>query len=428
METMQLDLGNPAVITFDIKGDLKLIGHDKPEFLSLSNPERLKIERSKNKVRIQSDRGCRMIVPRNQAIEIVHGWGDVRILSIGGDLKAEDVEGDIKLLEVKNLELKNVKGDVHCVGIKGDVKVDNSSGDLKLVDVNGSVILGAIDGDCSTVRVQKDITITTCQGSCMVTDLGKDLRVDYCNGDLAIVKVSGNVHIKKAEGDIACVDVQGDLQMDVDGDISVSISTEHAKKVNLRSKGDVKVQLVGKASGSFDTESVENGTRLDLAERKETLPESRNTFVLGNGKSSIHIAAAGEILLTQKELHFFHGAIHIPDLSDEMHNIGIDLGDDFSAHIDEKVRLSTEKMALKMEKMGRKAEVRVNAALKKIGHTIRVHSDEGTETDINENDITMNGSEPVSEAERALILKMLQEKKITPAEAEKLLEALEGNY
>jgi hypothetical protein len=115
--------------------------------------------------------------------------------------------------------------------------------------------------------------------------------------------------------------------------------------------------------------------------------------------------------------------------------MGMDIGEGITARIDTEINRANEKMAeaadriaRKVDKINRKAVLRVNSALQKIGHSMRIFSDEGTDVKMQEPMSKVSMDEPVSEEERTLILKMLQEKKITPAEAEKLFEALEGNH
>ena len=82
------------------------------------------------------------------------------------------------------------------------------------------------------------------------------------------------------------------------------------------------------------------------------------------------------------------------------------------------MRLAQEKLARKMEGERRRQEARASAGQrrgrKKTAFSAK-HSVPQTQTD-----------EPVSEEERLMILRMLEEKKITLEEADQLLSALEG--
>jgi len=97
--------------------------------------------------------------------------------------------------------------------------------------------------------------------------------------------------------------------------------------------------------------------------------------------------------------------------------------------IAEKADLFAEKAGRQAEKIARKVEKKVAEAMEKFEHRGQYHKDlGGSFNPASSNWVEPAGPKenPVSDDEKNLILKMLQEKKITPEEAEKLFEALEG--
>lgn len=107
---------------------------------------------------------------------------------------------------------------------------------------------------------------------------------------------------------------------------------------------------------------------------------------------------------------------------------------DLSARIRNKVDEATRRAERKMrdaEQKIRRAEIKIQNAGRKARdgeHRARVNVDTGRwKWNMTPGSVPPGGiSEPVSDEERMAILKMLQEKKITSEEAEKLLTALEG--
>jgi DNA-binding transcriptional MerR regulator len=88
-----------------------------------------------------------------------------------------------------------------------------------------------------------------------------------------------------------------------------------------------------------------------------------------------------------------------------------------SAQAEAKMRRAQEKLERKMAAAQRKAELKAKAAERRR----KGWRYEGVSSDISARD------EPVSDDERLMILRMLEEKKISLEEAEKLLSAMESN-
>lgn len=103
----------------------------------------------------------------------------------------------------------------------------------------------------------------------------------------------------------------------------------------------------------------------------------------------------------------------------------------------ERAQSHMEAASHQAETVGRRTEIRIEAAVRRAEAKARaaeVRARRGTQVNMNVGrwnwDLSPHGpvqtSEPVSNDERLTILKMLQEKKITLEDAEKLLAALEG--
>ncbi len=430
MEGTRLELENVGSVKFDVRGDIKIIGHDKHEFISLTNPERLTFEKKNGIVTIRAEKGCRLLLPKDVNVDIAHAGGDVNVIGLDRDIKGDDVAGDLKILQSGKVEIGKVSGDIRLVDIKDEVKIDRISGDLSSVNIKKSVTVGSIAGDASIVNSDGDLIINNCSGDCKLTDIKGTVHLDCVNGDMAAVKILGGLSAVRVDGDATCVNVEGDINLDAAGDILIDLKSDVSRKVNLSADGDVTIHLDRNPSVKFMTTSEKFGTELNLKDRKEIFESAQNTFEIGGHKVSCTIVAGKKIHLTEDPIRQIDGDIDI-----ELGDLGLHIGDELSANIDEMYSRNMEKMSKKMEKISKKvekinqkAEIRVNAALRKIGHTVRIHSPYSIDFGEEGSEATMPENEPVSELERTLILKMLQEKKITPEEAEKLFEALEGNY
>jgi len=132
--------------------------------------------------------------------------------------------------------------------------------------------------------------------------------------------------------------------------------------------------------------------------------------VLGSGGAAINLQAEGDVMVTSRESDWesaaefdFGGSWPLPD--------------DFSERINRRVQEATKRATMRAEAAARRVEERVHQQHARRfsfnwtpGHPVP----------------PVPPVEPVSDEERMTILRMLQEKKITAEEAEKLLSALEG--
>ncbi len=113
------------------------------------------------------------------------------------------------------------------------------------------------------------------------------------------------------------------------------------------------------------------------------------------------------------------GETHLENVANvSMSSGGVDLGSDISERLQRKIRQATERAEKKLRR----------AHVDHLSRTYRVRFDKGG-LDYNSDSAASAApaGEPVAEEERMMILRMLQEKKITSEEANKLLSALEGN-
>jgi DUF4097 and DUF4098 domain-containing protein YvlB len=435
MEGSRLDLRDLEAIKLDVHGDLRIVGHEKPEFFSMGDCDQLTIERKHRSAVIRTRGDCRLVVPKKIELEIERAGGNVKLIGLTGELKGKEISGDLKIVQAARVELQRVAGDAKVVDVKENVQIEKIDGDLNVVNAEGAVSVDTISGDVSIVRAKGDVRIDDCHGDCRLIDIKGMSNLGEINGDLSVVRILGNLSTQKVKGDATCIQGEGEIALSAAGDILISVSKDLDRKVTLRADGDVTIHFEGKPAGSFRTSSQENRTKIDLWDRKETLPASENTFTIGAGLTTFEITAGRRILLTQDPIHRWASDLEGVDIDLGLGEMGLELGEGITARIDAEISRANEKMveaadkiARKVDKINRKAELRVNAALQKIGHTVRIFSDEDVDVTLPEPISKVPMDEPVSEQERTLILKMLQEKKITPEEAEKLFEALEGNH
>jgi hypothetical protein len=151
-----------------------------------------------------------------------------------------------------------------------------------------------------------------------------------------------------------------------------------------------------------------NGDEIDVewkGIRNEEEVTSR-VITLGDGSATVTLHAGGDIRVTNQS-----DAGESAEDFGNFAGIGFDWSG-FGERISRHVEAATRRAGRQAERAARRVNAKVN-----LGRW---------NWDITPQGIPNRPSEPVSDEERITILKMLQEKKITAEEAEKLLAALEG--
>ncbi|HEY6071909.1 MAG TPA: hypothetical protein VIV15_00600, partial [Anaerolineales bacterium] len=144
------------------------------------------------------------------------------------------------------------------------------------------------------------------------------------------------------------------------------------------------------------------------------------TVTLGNGSANIVIHAGGEVRVSSQDK-----AQQSPDEFGNFAGMMIDWSD-FGAQLGERisrrVQDATSRAARQADRVARKAEAKARGAQGRG----RVNMGRWDWNIDSSSIVPPAPREPVSEEERMAILKMLAEKKITAAQADELLAALEG--
>jgi hypothetical protein len=114
-------------------------------------------------------------IPKNLALEIDDGSGDIVVEDVAADVFIDDSSGDIRLARLGGrLEIDDGSGDIDVRDIVGDIGIDDGSGDIEVLKVGGSVKVDDGSGD---------ITIDGVGGDVLIEDAGSgDVRIDNVKG------------------------------------------------------------------------------------------------------------------------------------------------------------------------------------------------------------------------------------------------------
>ncbi|HVW83895.1 MAG TPA: DUF4097 family beta strand repeat-containing protein [Bryobacteraceae bacterium] len=215
-------------------------------------------------IRAEEPQGARMLsVSTDLDITVPKGL-DIEARGRSGDLTVDDIAGSV--------DISNGRGDVRLNSIGKDVKVEASrSGLIKAADVKGSLELQGRGGDVQLENIQGQVTVDgEYSGTLEFRALAKPLHFRSQRSDFRVEKIPGSVTLDLSEmkmsnvvgpvrfqtgaRDIQATDVTNSLELTVDrGDIQVTQTKAPLPKLDLHSRnGDITVTVPASAGFELD--------------------------------------------------------------------------------------------------------------------------------------------------------------------------------
>ncbi len=343
-------------------------------------------------------------VPVDSQIELERAMGSVKISSVRGIINGEKALG--------NLVLNNV-GEVRIGKVGGNFSVRKASGAIQIEKVGGNLVVDEVE----SFRCEK------IGGSCKAKNIQGDFLLEKAGGDFKGQALNGLIRVEKVGGSFKAQSLTISEDIRAGGDIVLKDFVTSKDGLALRAGGSIRMELGENFEPTnFEMRSGGQDIRILIGQDDLDLVEYTYTYKMPEASRTISVAAGGDVSLRE-----------LTELQDDF--VG-DLSDKFayeesafSELIQERVTQATRMAEAKVKA----AEIRLDKIMEKVekqrGFSIDVDTGEGIEKRV---DISATpsitrpaGKKGASDEERLMILKMLQDKKITVDEAETLFKALD---
>lgn len=411
MSTLEtLTVGDaPIIVLRRITGDLTISGWDRPE-LQIRGRARHdpQIEQIGETIQVDTQGDCVIQAPLQSEFHIKQIDGDAAIRMVLGALELDRINGDFNLSSVGPTRLGQVNGDVHIRAVAGTLQIEQVSGDCRVHQIAGDAQLGSIHGD---------LTVTAVVGNV-------DARVD---GDARLM-------LMLARGQQVTVETHGDL--------NCLVPTDASLRAELEANGDIRVKHLG------DAPRARHGTL---------------SVVTGDGAALLNLKASGDLRLIGTDAHLRGAEFGFdPEVSEEMSRRATELSQQITEQVESQVNAFSRELEEKLSRMGNDEEMankiqeRVTSALRKAEEKmaeamrkVEIRSQEAERRAYEQDNRRRKGyawqtpptppmpSAPpppaapkrsaATDEERMIILRMVEQGKISIDQAEKLLAALNGN-
>jgi len=393
MEQKTLTVGaNAALVVRPVPGDLRVAGWERSEIMAKTDGEVLDITTQGDQITISCDEDLILYLPRRSPLTVEGVSGDASLQALSGAVTLGPVAGSLTLRDAGDIILDTVAGDLSLRMV----------GSLKVGSVSGDFALRGGRGDCTVGSIGSDASLRDVEGKVALDHVGSDLYVRAVGSGVKVVAGSdATLYLDPLPGQEYTITAGDDILL------------------RLPPDANVELHLTGGSAGSIHVDFP----NVKLDEESQT-----QTVTLGSGAAKITLTAGDELVVTSRAERWESAADFGVGLLDGVEVIIPPippLPPDFSERINRRLEAAMERAHRKAEVAMRRAEVKVRAAEAR-SRRMQAHMRVGPwKWDLTPHGPVEKGA-PVSDEERLAVLRMLQEKKITLEEAEKLLAALEG--
>jgi hypothetical protein len=401
----------PEVIIETIQGNLQLKGWDRPEVNVKAQPDALNLEEQDDVVHLSCRSDCTVRLPIGATVRVGKVQGEAQFKYLDDVLQIDQVAGNLTLRNISEVQVQSVNGTLHARNITGNFSAEHVSGNVSARNVQGRCQLPKVDGNLD-LRGVEDSLQTVCSGNAR-------LRFFVLEGESYIVEAGGNLSVEipaAANLNIMLNSVGESIRLQLPGHTQNLSTSSH--ELTLGDGGTV-LQL--KAGGSISLEAGPvGGFRRD--EEADT-GEDFGNFVDLSAQISHQVEAQMQAVTRQfnEQLTNLTASMNKMGFSDEQRQQILEQvqrdGERAAERAQEQARRAQEKLERKLEAAWHRSEVKARRAEKRSRRSFNV--DIGVSP-------AVPAAEPVSDEERLMILRMLEQKKISMEEAEALLDALEG--
>lgn len=393
MDSNAIPVNENTTVIVKASGDLFLSGDESTSVKFMSSEDRIRINQTNDTLYVETHASMDLVVPRTAKVIVEKVGGSAFMQDIEGDLVVQKIGGDLAVRRLRNVRIEKVGGGCLVEGIGDALAIHKIGGDLTLREAAGAVAINSVGGDCD-------------------------------------IQAMGN-------GPAACR---------AGGDLRLYITETLSEPVSVAASGDMWLYLPSNLSASFRLDSGGEIKELNLSGQSQEIERRHYEFTVGEGGPVVEARAGGDIRISDETAE--PGSITAE--LDRRENAWKDAREhqgipSWSGGFGfDRTSAWADMISRRAQEASRRAEQRAQSAMRRTEEQIRA----AAERELHQPGRDPRGvefgrrwggpptpptppqppSEPVTESERMMVLKMLQEGKLTIEQADQLLAALEGRY
>jgi hypothetical protein len=334
-----------------------------------------------------------------------------------------------------SLTLHQVSGDLCVRHVNGPLAIDSAHGNVSLRDL-GPAAIQSVAGHLEAHHVGGSLSLGRVSGSVRLRQVKSKLVIERCDGDLNARDLLGGVEARE-----------------VHGNIWLSSELSPGQEYRLHAHGNVKAYFPADSSARCTLEAGgELRCGIELEERQQVARRLSGRW--GDGQALVELHAGGNLLVQGDGDEWGIGdrieeivEAEMSKLEQRLHEELSSLGD-IGTTLEDKMRRKFEKRAERARHMAEKEAERAIQRAERMEEKARRRAERVEEKRRERGERAAGEAahhlpswspfrwgagprpspkhEPISDGERLMILRMVEQKKISSEEAERLLDALEG--
>lgn len=310
--------------------------------------------------------------------------------------------------------------------------IERIYGNLETVGDLGKILIENVSGNCS-IQSAESLTIENVSGNCKLGYITTNANIRNVGGNLSFIVENGMMEIHGVGGNLSGKADSICLSTSVGGNLKIMTNRFDGIENQLRAGGSIKLNVID-LDNTVVNARAGGIASINYQDASEKFTNGKFEKKFGSAEKAIQLKAGGNIKISDEEADFeinqnfgsadddYVNEIEHKFETRALQSSGFDFSDlfDIDGEIGEKIREKTqmadEKIQKAMEKMERKFSFKEEFGMPRPPRPPRPPVEPQPRGP---------KSSPISSEEKMMILHMLQDKKITAEEADRLLRALE---
>lgn len=427
----------PRVMIGELPGDLKIKGGEVDGVsVETADVESLDLRVDEGVVTVSGLGDLRLIVPLGASLDLRAVRGDLRIGQVGGAIQVGEVAGDLMLREVGPTEVGAVFGDLSAKQVAGSLKVGNIYGDAAAREVRGDVELGSV---------------------------GADLRVNGCLGSLR-AQVGADASIGLPEAAPAASEPGADPGATLGADVAAAL---RGRRYEVHAGADILLRVPEGVGATLRARGGAGEVDVRLADARVEAVDGAERVTIGDGSLELDLVAGGKVVVAGAAGEGWQGERMWQEMGADFRSMATEFAQRMEAQIsmmtgqisERLAHLSealpevlaaaglsadeAERIALRVRVAGDRAAERARRGVEEANRQVARHMDQAqrqaerqVERQARQQAVRVVHAPPpppppptapsTGGEERLLILRMLEQGKITVDDATRLMAAMEG--
>jgi hypothetical protein len=211
----------PHLIIGQIHGNMQLRAWDESRVSVSGNGNDYRLRQEGDQIVLGDFDDCRIFVPTAASVTLGDVHGNAQVTGMRGQLKIQHVHGNLRAQAIGSTQLGRVDGDCPLQDVAGPVVVGAVGGNFHATEVKGNVQLEKCGGNCTLREVEGEITLGRVGGNLTAHET-LALTVDNVHGNATLKESNGSILIHKVAGNVVATESAGDLEIEwIGGELRV---------------------------------------------------------------------------------------------------------------------------------------------------------------------------------------------------------------